>query len=84
MSYGRVFTAAVERARHATTVGVVSIEQRQAEILGDALQGLTVPQMRALYVAHYSGAPLPRGYRRAEVVKALQAKALASLAAPVE
>lgn len=79
MTYGTSFMAAVERARTVTT-GTVPVATRQAEIIGLALQGLTIPQMRALYVAHYSGAPLPRSLRRAEVAKALHTAALKDLA----
>jgi hypothetical protein len=81
MSYGTAFLAAVERARTATA-GTVPAATRRAEIIDLALQGLTVPQMRALYVAHYSGAPLERGLPRAQVAAALRAAALAALTDP--
>lgn len=78
MSYGRAFLAAVERARGATGADVPAAA-RQGEIIDLAIQGLTVPQMRALYVAHYSGQPLPRGRSRADVAAALRTAALADL-----
>lgn len=77
-SYGTRFLAAVERAR-TITAGTVPVETRQAEIIDLALQGLTVPQMRALYVAYYAGAPLPGSLRRAEVAEALRTAAFATL-----
>lgn len=79
--YSRGFLAAIERAR-TVTAGTVPVAARRAEIIDLALQGLTVPQMRALYVAHYSGAPLPGGLARAGVAEALRTAALAALDEP--
>jgi hypothetical protein len=74
-NYGQRLTGAMDRAR---TVAAGD-PQRQKWILDDALAGLTVPQLRAVYVAHFSGQPMPRGLRRADVVAKVHAAALAKV-----
>ena len=76
--YGHRLLAAMERARTITS-STVPVAVRRDEIIRLCLQGFTVPQMRALYVAHFSGAPLARGLKRAEVAEALRTKILTSL-----
>lgn len=56
-----------------------TVEERRAEWIDVVLSGFTVPEMRALYVAHYSGAALPRGASRERVVEALRTKILSTL-----
>jgi hypothetical protein len=79
MSYGTRFLAAVERARTAEATSV-PVAVRRSEIIRLTVTGLTVPEIRALYVAHYSGTPMPRGLRKAEASERLVKAALAALA----
>jgi hypothetical protein len=76
--YGQRLLRAMDRAR---TVAAGD-PQRQEWIIDDTLAGLTVPQLRALYVAHFSGQPLPRALTRPGVVAAVRAAALARLTTP--
>jgi len=76
--YGQMWAGMIERARTAKATSVPAMVRR-AEIIDLAIQGLTIEQMRALWVSWYSGQPMPRGLRRAEVAAKLREKALESV-----
>lgn len=78
-AYGHRLLAAIERARSIAPGVDISKYERQAEIVDLTLAGFTVAEMRALYVAHFSGAPLARGLSRGAVVEALRTKILTRL-----
>lgn len=79
--YGKQLLAAIERARTVAPSSGLTKAERQAEIIALALQGFTVPQLRALYVAHFSGQPMARGLSRAKVVETLRTTILTTLEA---
>jgi hypothetical protein len=79
MTYGHQLACAMKRAAQITTATDVTVDQRRAEVIDLALAGITVPQLRALWVAHFSGQPLPRGMRRADVVAKVHAAAMARM-----
>lgn len=76
--YGQRVADMIERARQVFVAGA-SDQEVKSELINPVLDGLTVPQLRAVWVT-MNGEPLPRGWSKTSVVGAVRAKIMGQLA----